>query len=145
MRNKIRLVFLSKEFYEKYSNYEEILHKKNRPYVQVLIELNDLKIAVPLRTNIKHKYAYWTNKQEKCGLDFTKSVVIEDISYIDYQNKPIIRQEEYDFLKDKNYIVTKKMEKYIKDFFLNNEKQLNKRDLDKIEKSSLKYFSHLFL
>ena len=113
--------------------------------MQVLIELNDLKIAIPLRANIKHKYVYWTNKQEKCGLDFTKSIVIEDLSYIDYKNKPIIRQEEFDFLKDKNYIVMKKMEKYIKDFFLKNEKELCNRDLDKTEKSSLKYFKHLFL
>lgn len=38
--------------------------------------MKGLVFALPLRSHIKHKYAYITDKINKCGIDFSKAVVI---------------------------------------------------------------------
>ena len=49
--------------------------------------------ALPLRSNISHQYVYYSDKSNKCGIDYSKSVVINE-SYIDKDNIPQIRQRE---------------------------------------------------
>lgn len=47
---------LSDKFYEKYPNeqFPELMIKENRPYTQVITDVNGLKFAVPLRSDISH-------------------------------------------------------------------------------------------
>ena len=70
-----RFVFLSAKFYKDYPQvkYPEIEQKQMRPYIQVLIDIFDNTFAVPLRSNINHPYVFWTDKSNKCGLDFSKA------------------------------------------------------------------------
>jgi len=49
---------LSKAFYTQYEHCEEILTKKERPYYVLLLELDGLTYAIPLRSHITHQYCF---------------------------------------------------------------------------------------
>lgn len=57
----------------------------------------------------------WTEKENRSGLDFSKTVVIEDLNFIEAR-KPYIRKREFDSLRGKEYIVRAKLLKYISDY-----------------------------
>ena len=70
--------------YEEYPSeqFPELMIKENRPYTQVITDINGLKFAVPLRSGISHTTdVLLTDKQAKHGLDFTKAVIILDDEY----------------------------------------------------------------
>lgn len=76
---------LSDKFYREYPSeqFPELMIKENKPYTQVITDINGLKFAVPLRSGISHTTdVLWTDKQAKHGLDFTKAVIILDDEYI---------------------------------------------------------------
>ena len=135
----MQIVRLSENFYSTYSNCDEILKKENRPYMLVIVTVNENTFAIPFRSHIKHKYAYWTDKPNHCGLDFTKAVIVssdDDISQRGVQ----IRQNEFNAIKGREYDITKKFAS-----FLNTYKKAYLRlDVERnrlfIEKSALKYF-----
>jgi hypothetical protein len=112
----LRFIFLSNEFYRDHSDHGEILKKGDRPYTQVRIDVGGVAFAVPFRSNASHPYMFWTDKANKCGLDFSKTVVITDEKYIEVGKKPHLRQNEFDFLRGKDYIIKKRLEKYIEDY-----------------------------
>lgn len=118
MAKKKRFVFLSKEFYNTYPilQYPEMEQKQNRPYIQVYVEIDGVQYAIPLRSDIHHPHVLWTDKKNHCGVDFSKSVVIKDESYIDLSIEPHLRQNEFDALRGKDYKIKSKMEKYIADY-----------------------------
>ena len=60
---------LSEKFYSDYnqSEFPEILHKDDRPYLVFIVKINDNTFAVPFRTNITHNHGYKfknTNKKK---------------------------------------------------------------------------------
>ena len=124
MKN-FKIYFLSQEFYNNFpkTDYPEIAEKQTRPYIQVCLEIDGVKFAVPFRSNINHKNVLWTNKENKCGLDFSKSVVIEKPEYIDTINKPIIRDEEFESLRGKEHLILAKLKQYIEKFKKARDKQ----------------------
>lgn len=95
---------------------------KTRGYGVVVINLNSLKFAIPLRTNIKHDAAYITKKlpASPCplgrvkgkGLDFSKAVLIQKDSYIS-SSAFKIPSDEHNKLLNKEHFITKKFEKYV--------------------------------
>ncbi|MCL1807959.1 MAG: hypothetical protein FWG31_09695 [Oscillospiraceae bacterium] len=91
----MKYIFLTQQFYDDYAHCTEIEQKQERPYVQVYIKVNGIDFAIPFRSHIKHKYAFWTDKVSRCGLDFTKTVVIENQKYIDANKNPYIRPDEH--------------------------------------------------
>lgn len=109
----MKFFFLSSDFYAAYSDCPEIEQKSARPYVQVYVKINGIIFAVPLRSNINHKYVLWTNREQKCGLDFSKAVAVLKRSYIDMTKIPHIRQEEFDYLRGKEHLIYQKMSQYI--------------------------------
>ncbi|MDD3362421.1 MAG: hypothetical protein PHW34_12180 [Hespellia sp.] len=110
-----RFVFLSDEFYLEYpiAKYPEMEQKKDRPYIQVYVEIDGVQYAIPLRSDIHHPHVLWTDKANNCGVDFSKAVVITDEKYIDITRNPHLRQNEFDALRGKDYKIKQKMEKYI--------------------------------
>lgn len=109
---------LSNLFYQKHQCHKEILKKVNRPYCIVVIKINNIDIGIPFRSNIKHKYAYYTerrqdNKLSRAGLDYTKAVVINLNEDVDTTRKAQIRKEDYKVLLGKEYIVQKGFEKFL--------------------------------
>ena len=67
---------LTDVFYERYSKYPEILQKKDRPYFCLVVKVDSVVYAIPLRHHITHKRSFITIGT--CGLDFSKTVIIGD-------------------------------------------------------------------
>lgn len=105
--------FLSSDFYTDYTNCSEIEKKNKRPYIRVCVNLNGFTFAVPLRSNINHPHVLWTDKENNCGLDFSKTVVLTKPSYIDKTKKPYIRPNEFDALRGKEYLIKQRLSQYI--------------------------------
>ncbi len=136
MAKEKRFIFLSEEFYQAYPSerYPEIEQKKARPYVQVIVEINEVKFAIPLRSDIHHPHVLWTDKKNHCGVDFSKAVVLIDEKYVDTGRVPHLRQNEFDVLRGKDFKIRQKMEKYIKRY-----KQAKQNPEDSINRILLKY------
>ena len=112
----LRYTFLTQQFYDDHAECREIEAKVNRPYVKVLVEIEGHTFAVPLRSHIAHPHVLWTDRERRCGLDFSKAVVVDRPEYIDTSRVPHIRQNEFDALRGKEYIVETRMRKYIADY-----------------------------
>ena len=113
----MKFSFLSEAFYNEHIDHTEIEQKHDRPYVQVIIKVSSVFIAVPMRSNINHKHAFFTNKEERCGVDFSKAVVITDeISQLDWNRTPYLRPDEFKALQGKEYELEKGMLKYIRTY-----------------------------
>lgn len=113
------ITFLTSEFYNDYppSKYEQIERKLERPYAQVNVTVKNLHFAIPLRSNITHPHAFWTDKKNRCGVDFSKAVLILDESkYINASTKVFLRQHEFNKLKGKEFRITKMMSDFIETY-----------------------------
>ena len=108
---------MSNDFYNDYpsTKYPEMEQKTNRPYIQVYVEIDGVQYAIPLRSDINHPHVLWTDKENHCGIDFSKAVVISEERYIDATN-PHLRQNEFDALRGKDYKIKTKMKKYIEKY-----------------------------
>lgn len=134
--------FLTKEFFDKYKECLELEKKENRPYAcTTLINCLGMTFAVPLRSNIQHEYALFTNKEKTKGLDLSKAVVINDYEkFVDTVTKVYISDDEYKVLLGKENFLSKKLETYIKKY----KKTLKNPDIPKnsilLKYSTLQYF-----
>lgn len=133
-------VFLSSKFYQDYASCPDIEQKSARPYIMVKIVLNGVLFGVPLRSNIKHPHVLWTDKENHCGVDFSKAVVLSDPDYIDTSKKPYIRPNEFKSLKGKEFIIQTKLKKYIEDYKNAKEHQEIPRNQLLVRYSTLQYF-----
>ena len=121
----MKLKKLSASFYNNNSHLREALDNHNgnweagkvRGYGVVVINLNGLKFAIPLRSRIRHKASYIVQRSNErgihgMGLDFSKALLINDDNYISdadfkipsVQHKKIISNE---------FHITNKFEKYV--------------------------------
>lgn len=109
-------IFLSQSFYDNYRNCPEIEQKTDRPYIRVCVNVNGVLFAVPLRSNINHPHVLWTDKENRCGVDFSKAVVLSEKAYIDTSRQPHIRQNEFDALRGKEHIIKQRLAQYIRTY-----------------------------
>jgi protein AbiQ len=102
---------LSPAFYAKYKDCTEILIKQQRPYYVLLLEINTVRYAIPLRSHIKHADAFIADGKES-GLDFSKAVIITDEN--DILPAPVtIRQNEFHFLKQHENVIKLRFSAYV--------------------------------
>lgn len=138
--------FLSLLFYEKYGDYKEILIKQNRPYTVLIIESSGHKFAIPFRSHINtnNRDCFITDKTTNAGLDFQKSVVITNESYIDTTKRPEIRNIDYKAIQFKDYKIKRKFESFLK-FFMDEYKRYKEhpelKQNARIQFCSLQYFT----
>ncbi len=145
MKKEFELNYLSKKFYEEYSkeNFPEIEHKTTRPYMVLLIKLDENTFAIPFRTNIRHSYCYKFKNSGRetsavTGLDFTKAVIINDSTYIgDFAT---IDNKEYIELSNKYFFIIKKFQKYVEGYIDYIKGKSNEFDAKKYKYSTLEYF-----
>lgn len=142
-----KFIFLSENFYKAYSaeKYPEIERKPDRPYVEVCVVVDRVRFAVPLRSNIEHKYVLWTDRENHCGLDFSKAVVIEREEYIDTTRTPYIRDNEFKVLKGKEYIIMMKMRRYIEKYRAAKRKPHIRANRRLCAYSTMQYFEQYIL
>lgn len=109
---KSRIVFLSESFYRDYPNppFKEMEQKQNRPYIVFLIELEGHRWVVPFRSHIRHRYAYFTDTENRCEIDYSKAVVVDKPEYIDEKTRPHLRSNEFEALRGNEYAVQKGFE-----------------------------------
>lgn len=137
----LKFIFLTQQFYQDHKNCSEIEQKQNRPYIMALATINNIDFAIPLRSHIRHDNVLWTDKANKCGLDFSKAVIILDkLKYIDNSTTPLIRQNEFNSLKGKEHIVKSKMESYLNKYIKAHNNQEILRNKMFCSFSTLQYF-----
>lgn len=123
MNNKknYKLNYLSSEFFQKYNSidYPEIENKNNRPYMVILVNIENNTFAIPFRTNIPHNNCYKfknssRSTQTVTGLDYTKAVIVNEDKYIGEPAR--IDDKEYVEL-NKNYsFIIKQFRKFVLDY-----------------------------
>ena len=139
------LNYLSDEFYLKYnqSTYPEIEHKKTRPYMVLLIKIDDNTFAIPFRTNVKHKYCYKFKHSGRessavTGLDFTKAVIVNKAKYIGHP--ATIDNKEFVELNNKYYFIISRFRNYLAGYSDYVNGKCNEFEAKKYRYSTLKYF-----
>ena len=150
MAKLVELRKLSKEFYKAYphNDFPEIESKLGRPYVVLLVEINNIKFAIPLRTNIRHSYCYKFKTSDRetkssTGIDFTKAVVISKDCYLG--EKTDINDKEYLELQEKAFFIIKKFKKYVTDYISFKKNGGNEYIAKRYLFSTLKYFDQILL
>ena len=133
----MRLVLLSDKFFRMYGNCKEVLQKPKRPYVYLEILIDGVHYAVPFRHHITHKHAFLTG--DKCGIDYTKAVVIHDLQFID-SAVPQINQAEYNTIKGKDKLIANGMKKCVGVYKKAREYKDKPQYANIIRCSSLQYF-----
>jgi protein AbiQ len=106
---------LSAAFYANFGKCEEILNKEERPYYVLLLELDGLTYAIPLRSHITHSFCFAAVNfsGQKSGLDYSKAVVITNTAkYID-PAQVTIRRHEYNIYKQREYLIKKQFSSYV--------------------------------
>lgn len=94
---------LSPAFFIAYppSNYPEIMTKDSRPYTCLMIETHeDYLICIPFRSSIHHNEAFLftktqRSKRSRSGLDYKKTIIVKDTSYIDSAPSIVVDNDEY--------------------------------------------------
>jgi protein AbiQ len=106
---------LSAAFYTEFSQCEEILTKEDRPYYVLLLELDSLTYAIPLRSHITHSYCFIADNSggQNSGLDYSKAVVITDVAQYIEPTPATIRQHEFNVYKQREYVIKKKFSSYL--------------------------------
>ena len=135
-------VFLSEEFFSDYASCKEIEKKKDRPHVQITIQVKNNLFCIPLRSHINHKHVLWTDKENNCGIDFSKAVIITDpVRYIDLSRKPFIRPNEFKVLKKiSEYEIERRMLAYIAEYKKAKRRPDIPRNRLLIQCSTMQYF-----
>lgn len=147
---KYKLNYLSLEFYKKYNSvdYPEIENKETRPYMVMLIQIENNTFAVPFRTNVRHSSCYKFKKSTRSsdsvtGLDYSKAVIVNDPKYIGSAAR--INDAEYIELDQNHHFIIKKFTKFVKGYidFLNG--NLDVHQAGKYKYTTLKYFKNELL
>lgn len=86
---------------------------KNRPHAIVLIDVEGLRFAIPLRTHLKHRQGFKTINQ--AGLDFSKALLIFEPRDISRDIK-LESSEEFSKIVDSESIIIKKFTKYVENY-----------------------------
>ena len=136
---------LSDDFYLDYptEDFPEIAQKKNRPYVVLLIKIENYNFALPLRTNLRHNFGYkFSNTGRKTlsstGIDFSKAVLIDNAKYIGEQAR--IDNKEYLELSKKYYFIINKFKKYLEGYIKYVKDGGDEFTAKKYQFCTLKYF-----
>ena len=138
MKKIFELRKLTSEFYKDYpkTKFPEIEHKSSRPYVVVLVKIDDVQFAIPLRSNVHHTYCYKFKTSDRVtdsstAIDFTKAVVIVKPCYLG--NSTDINDKEYLEIQQKTFFILKQFKKYVNGYIkfkLNGGNKYTQKSID---------------
>lgn len=150
MKQLFELRKLTLDFYKDYPYdlFPEMEHKISRPYVVLLVSINDVQFAIPFRTNIRHSYCYKFKTSDRktnssTGIDFSKAVVILDHRYLDKQTD--INDKEYLELQEKSYFIFNQFKKYVEGYINYKLHGGNRFVAKRYQFTTLKYFDDVLL
>jgi protein AbiQ len=102
---------LSPDFYAAYGQCPEMLQKHSRPYYVLVLTVDAVTYAIPLRSHISHPFCFIADGNTS-GLDFTKAVVVTEQKYVDAA--PVtIRSNEFRFLAQREHEIGAKFAAYV--------------------------------
>jgi protein AbiQ len=104
---------LTPEFFDTYGLHTEILNKQGRPYYVLILEVDMIVYAIPLRSQISHQYCFLADGTSG-GLDFSKAVVITDQQKFVDPKPTMIREQEFLFYRRNRNKFTKKFSAYVR-------------------------------
>lgn len=117
---------------------------ETRPYIIILVEVENNKFAIPIRTNLhKTKDCYETNPKTNSGIDYTKAVVISRDDYIDFTRYPEIEHKEYNYIKFKEREIKTAFSRFVVEYkkdFIRHKKNPNIPSNPRFQYCSLQYF-----
>ena len=139
MTQNNQFIILSDRFFATYPSAEfpEIEQKPDRPYVQIRITVDGVDFAAPLRSHIRHPFAFLTDEENKCGVDFSKVIVLKEDWYIDSTQSPRIRQNEFDALRNSERVLSLELKKYIRSY------KRAKRNIESLQNAKIVQYSTL--
>ena len=144
-KKQYKLNYLSADFYTDYksTDYPEIENKANRPYMVMLIKIENNTFAVPFRTNVPHNNCYKFKTSTRptnsvTGIDYTKAVIANDSKYIGAPAQ--INNKEYVELNNNYGFIINQFKKFVADYikYANSEKRYYASK--KFQYTTLKYF-----
>lgn len=142
---KYKISYLSDEFYKKYNSidYPEIEYKAERPYLVLLIKIEEHTFAIPFRSNVEHTSCYKFKNSNRettssTGLDYSKAVIITNNTYI--SDSATIDDLEYLELNKKYFFIIKQFKAYVNDYKKYVAGTLNPYKCKKYKFTTLKYF-----
>lgn len=142
---KYKLNYLTAEFYNQYNSaeYPEIENKSNRPYMVMLIQIENNTFAIPFRTNVKHNNCYKFENSSRptdsiTGLDYSKAVIVNESKYIGAAAR--INDMEYTELDANYHIIMKQFASFVKNYIKFANGKLNEYQAKKYKYTTLKYF-----
>jgi len=142
---RYKLNYLTAEFYNQYNSYEypEIENKSNRPYMVMLIQIENNTFAIPFRTNVKHNNCYKFENSSRptdsiTGLDYSKAVIVNNIKFIGVAAR--INDMEYTELDANYHIIIKQFTSFVKNYIRYANGTLNEYQSKKYKYTTLKYF-----
>ena len=138
----MQLKFLTGQYYIDYAHCSEMEQKPKRPYAIVLVRAMGYDFAVPFRSNIKHDHAFWTDRSNRCGLDFSKAMIVDVGKHVQLGSKPVIRKIEYKALIGKDTEVENGLARYIQTYKNAVARPGHPRNRMILQYSTLKYFHH---
>lgn len=137
----LNIVFLTNKFFSDYDGCDEIRTKEMRPYICIHVIVDGVLWAIPLRSHISHEHVIWTDKENGCGIDFSKAVAISKPDEYISSKKPYIRPNEFAVLKRINkHTVIQKMQQYMKSYKDAKAHPEIPRNKMLLEYSTLQYF-----
>lgn len=137
----LNIAFLTKKFFSDYDGCDEIRTKDMRPYICIHVEVDGVLWAIPLRSHISHEHVIWTDKENGCGIDFSKAVAISKPDEYISAKKPYIRPNEFAVLKRINkHTVIQKMQQYMKAYKDAKAHLEISRNKQLVKYSTLQYF-----
>lgn len=154
MEYAVAIYCLSEKFFTDYPyrRYPEIAVKKSRPYSCLLLEyMDDTFICIPFRSHIRHPYAYHfrtslRSLKNSSGLDYTKTILLRDTSYLD-DRPALVDQDEYrETMKNLPRII-REITNYLTDYqdHINQTRLLHPREFQRrYGRSTLPYFESFF-
>ena len=138
----MKIITLSEEFYNAHMNCNEILQKKDRPYACLEVTVEGIRFAIPFRHHIHHTYSYLTIGD--AGLDFSKSVIIDEEEY-DASSLAIIDSAEFAIIKRDEQKIKYEFRKFLNQY----RKALRRQDVPRnarlVQYSALQYFEDRLL
>ena len=133
------------DFFEKYDSkhFPEIEHKLNRPYLVLVLKVENNTYAIPFRTNVSHKACYRFKNSSRdthsfTGLDYSKAVVVNDDRYIG--TAAFIDEKEFLELNRKYYFIIKQFSAYVSGYKKYVAGELDDFSSKKYRYSTLQYF-----
>ena len=140
-----QLHYLSDLFYNRFTpeQYPEIEQKKTRPYIVLLICIDNNTFALPMRTNIRHNCCYRFRNSSRptdsvTGIDFSKAVIVNDPAYINGLAE--IDNKEFVELNDRIGFIIGKFQSYLRGYIKYAQGTANEFQASKYRYTTLQYF-----